>query len=90
MGMRSLDGSGYVPEGQPITMENVLGLSDIKVDYQWFEHYDIEFLAGRPFRRGPQRRDAHRDVLWAVSRAIYGRAVEIDRAAGRLQEPTRH
>ena len=47
--MQNLDGSGYVPEGEQITMENIQGLADIKVDYTWFEHYGIEFLAGRTF-----------------------------------------
>ncbi len=54
-GMQDLDGSGYIAEGEQITSENVQGLSDIKVDYQWFEHYDIEFLAGRAFRENERR-----------------------------------
>ncbi len=54
-GMQDLDGSGYVPEGEQVTEENAQGLSDIKVDYQWFEHYDIEFLAGRSFRENERR-----------------------------------
>jgi putative ABC transport system permease protein len=54
-GMRNLDGSGYIPEGMQVTMDNVYGLSDIKVDYQWFEHYDVEFLAGRSFRENERR-----------------------------------
>ena len=54
-GMQNLDGSGYVPEDVQITMDTVLGLSDIKVDYQWFEHYDVPFLAGRPFRENERR-----------------------------------
>lgn len=54
-GMRNLDGSGYIAEGQQVTMDNVLGISDIKVDYQWFEHYDVEFLAGRAFRENERR-----------------------------------
>ncbi|MEE4164106.1 MAG: ABC transporter permease [Woeseiaceae bacterium] len=48
--MQNLDGSGYVPEGVQITNDTVQGLSDIKVDAHWFEHYGVEFLAGRPFR----------------------------------------
>jgi putative ABC transport system permease protein len=48
-GMQNLDGSGYVAEGEQITMDTVLGVSDIKVDYEWFEHYDVKFLAGRTF-----------------------------------------
>lgn len=47
--MQNLDGSGYVPEGEQITMDTIQGLADIKVDYMWFDHYDIEFLAGRTF-----------------------------------------
>jgi len=54
-GMQDLDGSGYIAEGEQVTSENVQGLSDIKVDYQWFEHYDIEFLAGRAFRDNERR-----------------------------------
>lgn len=54
-GMRNLDGSGYVAEGVQVTMDSVLGLSDIKVDYQWFDHYDVEFLAGRAFRENERR-----------------------------------
>ncbi|MDJ0938473.1 MAG: ABC transporter permease [Woeseiaceae bacterium] len=48
--MQNLDGSGYVAEGEQVTLDTVQGLSDIKVDAHWFEHYDVEFLAGRPFR----------------------------------------
>ena len=54
-GMQNLDGSGYVAEHEQMTMDNVLGISDIKVDYQWFDHYDVEFLAGRPFRESERR-----------------------------------
>lgn len=54
-GTQNLDGSGYVPEGVQITDDTVLGLSDIKVDYQWFEHYDVPFLAGRAFRENERR-----------------------------------
>lgn len=54
-GNRNLDGSGYLPEGSQATMENVMGLSNIKVDYQWFDHYDVEFLAGRTFRENERR-----------------------------------
>ena len=53
--MQNLDGSGYIAEGEQISMETVLGLSDIKVDYQWFDHYGIDFLAGRPFRENEMR-----------------------------------
>jgi len=54
-GMQNLDGSGYIAEGEQITMDGILGLSDIKVDYQWFEHYDVAFLEGRPFRESEMR-----------------------------------
>jgi putative ABC transport system permease protein len=37
--MQNNDGQGYI----------------IKVDYQWFDHYDVEFLAGRPFRQNEMR-----------------------------------
>jgi putative ABC transport system permease protein len=47
--MQNLDGSGYVAEGEQITMDTILGIADIKVDYGWFEHFDITFLAGRAF-----------------------------------------
>jgi putative ABC transport system permease protein len=54
-GMQNLDGSGYVAEGVQVSIDTVQGISDIKVDYQWFDHYDIEFLAGRPFRQNEMR-----------------------------------
>jgi putative ABC transport system permease protein len=38
-----------------IAMENFQAIADIKVDYQWFEHYDIEILAGRSFRQNEMR-----------------------------------
>lgn len=53
--MQNLDGSGYVPAGEQATVESVIGMSDIKVDAHWFDHYDVEFLAGRPFRPGEVR-----------------------------------
>jgi putative ABC transport system permease protein len=53
--MQNNDGSGYVAEGEQVTEDNILGISDIKVDYQWFEHYDVQFLAGRPFRQNEMR-----------------------------------
>jgi putative ABC transport system permease protein len=55
--MANNDGSGYIAEGEQIAMENFLAVSAIKVDYQWFDHYDIEFLAGRPFRQNEMRPD---------------------------------
>ncbi|MEL7450741.1 MAG: FtsX-like permease family protein [Pseudomonadota bacterium] len=56
-GQQNLDGSGYIDGDKQLTMENVEGVSDIKVDYQWFEHYGIDFLAGRPFRESEMRPD---------------------------------
>ena len=53
--MQNNDGSGYIAEGEQMVMENFLGISNIKVDYQWFDHYDIQFLAGRPFRQNEMR-----------------------------------
>ena len=53
--MQNLDGSGYVAEGEQVTMDTVQGLSDIKVDAHWFDHYGVEFLAGRPFRANEMR-----------------------------------
>jgi putative ABC transport system permease protein len=53
--MQNLDGSGYFAEGVQATMENIQAISDIKVDYQWFDHYGIEFLAGRTFRQNEVR-----------------------------------
>ena len=55
LGQQNLDGSGYVAEGEQVTMDTVQGLSDIKVDYQWFDHFDVQFLAGRPFRQNEMR-----------------------------------
>jgi len=54
--MRNLDSSGYVAEGQQTTTENVM-LADIKVDYQWFDHYDVNFIAGRSFLENERRID---------------------------------
>jgi putative ABC transport system permease protein len=53
--MQNNDGSGYIAEGAQITMENFMAISDIKVDDGWFDHYDIQFLAGRPFRKNELR-----------------------------------
>jgi putative ABC transport system permease protein len=36
-------------------MDNVYALADIKVDYQWFEHYGVDLLAGRYFRENERR-----------------------------------
>jgi putative ABC transport system permease protein len=54
-GMQNNDGSGYVAEGVQISIDTVQGISDIKVDYQWFDHYDVKFLAGRAFRQDEMR-----------------------------------
>lgn len=53
--MQNNDGQGYIAEGVQMVMENFLAIANIKVDYQWFEHYDVEFLAGRPFRQNEMR-----------------------------------
>lgn len=54
-GMQNNDGQGYIAEGEQLVMENAMAISNIKVDYQWFNHYDVEFLAGRPFRQNEMR-----------------------------------
>jgi putative ABC transport system permease protein len=53
--MQNNDGQGYIAEGEQLVMENFMGISNIKVDYQWFDHYDVEFLAGRSFRQNEMR-----------------------------------
>ena len=53
--MQNNDGNGYIPEGEQIAMENFQAMAVIKTDYQWFDHYDIDFLAGRPFRQNEMR-----------------------------------
>jgi putative ABC transport system permease protein len=53
--MQNNDGQGYIAEGEQLVMENFMGIANIKVDYQWFDHYDIEFLAGRTFRQNEMR-----------------------------------
>ncbi len=53
--MQNNDGSAYVAEGVQISMDTVQAMADIKVDYQWFDHYDVEFLAGRAFRQNEMR-----------------------------------
>jgi putative ABC transport system permease protein len=53
--MENLDGQGYIAEGEQVTMENFNAIAVIKVDDNWFDHYDIEFLAGRPFRNNELR-----------------------------------
>jgi len=49
--MQNNDGQGYIAEGEQAVRENFKGISNIKVDYEWFDHYDIEILAGRAFRQ---------------------------------------
>ena len=53
--MQNNDGSGYIAEGEQLVRENFLGISNIKVDYQWFDHYDIDIIAGRAFRQNEMR-----------------------------------
>jgi putative ABC transport system permease protein len=36
-------------------MDTVQGVADVRVDYQWFDHFDVRFLAGRPFRQNEMR-----------------------------------
>ena len=52
---QNLDGGGYLQAGRQAVMEDVMGIADIKVDYQWFDHYDVKFLAGRAFRENEMR-----------------------------------
>ncbi len=54
-GSQNLDGSGYIAEGEQTTLDDVQALADIKVDYQWFDHYKVPFLAGRSFRQNEMR-----------------------------------
>ena len=79
-GDQNLDGSGYIPPGEQISMESVLGLADIKVDYQWFDHFDIEFLAGRPFRENEMRIELPDDE----NPVTYASAILNESAARRL------
>ncbi len=52
---QNLDSSIYLPAGAQEVRDNAVGISDIKVDWQWFDHYGIEFLAGRPFRENEMK-----------------------------------
>lgn len=54
-GMLNLDSGMYIRGDEQITSDSMVGISDIKVDYQWFAHYDVEFLAGRAFRESERR-----------------------------------
>lgn len=49
------DGSGYIVEGAQVSIENVHVNADIKVDWQWFDHYGVSILAGRSFRQNEMR-----------------------------------
>ncbi|MEL7536999.1 MAG: FtsX-like permease family protein [Pseudomonadota bacterium] len=60
-GMLNLDGGTYIRGDEQITDDSMFGLSDIKVDYQWFDHYDVEFLAGRSFRDNERRVESPTD-----------------------------
>ena len=53
--MQNLDGQGYIPEGAQLVMENFLGMAVIKTDHNWYDHYDVEVLAGRPFQENEIR-----------------------------------
>jgi len=53
--MQNNDGQGYFAEGVQPSMENVEAIANIKVDYQWFDQYDVEMLAGRRFRQNEMR-----------------------------------
>lgn len=53
--MQNNDGSGFIAEGVQVSMENFYAIADIKVDWQWFDHYDVEILAGRTFRQNEMR-----------------------------------
>lgn len=52
---QNLDGGVYIQAGRQAVMKDMMGISDIAVDYQWFDHYDVEFLAGRAFRENEMR-----------------------------------
>jgi len=52
---QNLDSSIYLAAGMQEVRDNAVGISDIKVDWQWFDHYGIEFLAGRPFRENEMK-----------------------------------
>ncbi len=54
-GMLNLDSGTYIRGDDQISDDSMIGLSDIKVDYQWFEHYNVQFLAGRSFRENERR-----------------------------------
>ena len=96
-GMQNLDGSAYFNETEQVSMENVRALADIKVDYQWFEHYGVEFLAGGTFRESDRRIQMPDDentttegklVLNESAARVFGWSPE--EAIGQiLREPTR-
>ncbi len=53
--MQNNDGTGYIAEGVQASPENFLSIANIKVDYQWFDHYEVDFLTGRAFRENEMR-----------------------------------
>jgi putative ABC transport system permease protein len=53
--MQNNDGSGYIAEGEQLVRDNFLSIANIKVDYQWFDHYDVDIIAGRAFRQNEMR-----------------------------------
>ncbi|MCZ6619581.1 MAG: ABC transporter permease, partial [Gammaproteobacteria bacterium] len=53
--MQNLDGSGYLKAGDTMDRDNVAAMADLKVDYQWFEHYGVNLLAGRYFRENERK-----------------------------------
>lgn len=79
-GMQNLDGSAYLAEDAQVTMENVVVMSDIKVDYAWFDHYDIEMLAGRTFRENERRIEEASDE----KPVVYGAAILNESGARRF------
>lgn len=79
-GMLNLDGGAYIRGDDQMTDEAMIGISDIKVDYQWFEHYDVEFLAGRPFRENERRIETPTDE----NPVTQGAAILNESAARRL------
>jgi putative ABC transport system permease protein len=78
--MPNNDGSGYIAAGEQIVMENFQAIANIHVDHQWFEHYDIEFLAGRPFRQNEMRIDEFSEEVSVV----HGAAIMNESAARRF------
>jgi putative ABC transport system permease protein len=69
-----------VAEGVQISMDTVQALSDIKVDYQWFDHYDVDFLAGRAFRQN----EMHIEQPTEENPVVKGAAILNESAARRF------